>query len=207
MKFGRWTVIQIEGLSRVRPSGERLTQWLCRCECGTERVLDPYSVKTGNSKSCGCLNHELTKIRNRTHGMSKTPIYYVWRAMIDRCENPKNIGFPTYGGRGITVCEHWHRFENFFADMGQRPTPRHTIDRENNSLGYNPENCRWATMQTQQRNRRNNHWITIGDRTLTLAEWAEIGVATVDQIAWRLRKGWDPYRAIFTETRWGKAAA
>jgi hypothetical protein len=122
--------------------------------------------------------------------------------MITRCENPKSIEYEVYGGRGITVCDRWRiSFENFLADMGDRPTPKHTIDRIDNAIGYCPENCRWATMKEQQRNRRNNRLISFDGKTATLAEWAEISGNSSDIISWRIKQGWNLRSAIFEPTQ------
>jgi hypothetical protein len=90
----------------------------------------------------------------RRHGMSHLPIYLNWQTMIQRCKNPKHPKYPTYGARGITVCERWKVFENFYADMGDRPSPHYSIDRKNNDKGYSPDNCRWATKREQLLNTR-----------------------------------------------------
>lgn len=107
----------------------------------------------------------------RTHGLSGTRIYRTWALMCHRCSNPNSIGWPCYGGRGITVCERWLKFENFLADMGPRPAGT-SLDRIDNALGYSPENCRWATRHQQANNMRSNRLITAFGKTMTMAEWA-----------------------------------
>jgi len=97
------------------------------------------------------------------HGMFGTPEYWSWSGMIQRCTNPRNPAFHNYGGRGIKVCKRWLKFENFFADLGLKPSPKHTLDRINNSRGYSPDNCQWATWKEQNNNRRpkrTNPWVT-----------------------------------------------
>lgn len=101
-----------------------------------------------------------------THGLSKTPEYRAWASMWQRCTNPKNIRYERYGARGITVCERWERFENFLSDMGNRPSPDHSLDRKENDGNYQPENCRWATRSEQQQNKGEypaNHAVPTGD--------------------------------------------
>lgn len=107
-----------------------------------------------------------------THGMTATTEYCIWSGIVKRCTNPKTKIFPFYGGRGIKVCHRWMKFENFYADMGPRPSKSHSIDRKHNDGDYEPSNCRWATRQEQMGNRRGNMYITMNGQTLCCAEWA-----------------------------------
>lgn len=151
-KFGRWTVISASG---EKAKVNRSAKWLCRCECGNERNINGSSLRSGRSSSCGCFHNEKVKESFTKHGKYKTPEYEVWRAMKQRCLNPSQPYYPYYGGRGITICKRWlDSFENFIADMGPRPTSKHSIDRKNNNLGYSPDNCRWATASQQNANKR-----------------------------------------------------
>jgi hypothetical protein len=148
--FARLTVVQWAGRNW---KGDLL--WECLCDCGTSRVVLGRSLTSGTCKSCGCLNLEVAISSNTKHGMSRTAIYHAWVAMIERCDNPKNKAYKNYGGRGITVCERWREsVANFVADMGPRPSKRHTLDRINNDGNYEPTNCRWATWDVQSRNKR-----------------------------------------------------
>lgn len=131
------------------------TRWGCRCECGTVKTIIGAAMKNGATKSCGCLHIDRNKELFTKHGDFEGKLYRVRRAMINRCENPKDKHYALYGGRGITICEAWHDYPTFKAwaeSSGYKAGL--TLDRKDPDKGYSPENCRWATMTTQARNRR-----------------------------------------------------
>lgn len=107
-----------------------------------------------------------------THGKSASREYKSWHGMKQRCLNPNNIGYRYYGGRGVTICERWMRFENFYADMGDRP-PLTTLDRKDNEKGYNKENCRWATQEEQANNKKSSRYIEFNGERKTIAQWSK----------------------------------
>jgi hypothetical protein len=178
------SIINIKGKSFYR----------CHCDCGTEKIIPPANLK--RTFSCGCLNSELAKKRMTTHGMRRTAEYRIWSNILSRCTNKHVKKYPIYGGRGITVCDRWLKFENFHADMGPRPSPKHSIDRIKNEQGYNKDNCRWALDVIQANNRRDNRMLEYKGKKQSLALWArEIGI-NYDTLKSRINRGWSFEKAI-----------
>lgn len=199
--YGRLRVIgYVSGEESGLPGGR--SGWKCRCECGNETVSTGSNLRSGRTNSCGCYHKEVVSKAQKTHGMSKTQIYVLWEGMIRRCSNPGHERFASYGGRGISVCERWKDFKNFFEDMGQNPVGM-TLDRIDNNLGYSPENCRWATHTQQARNKSNNAFLTYQGRTLCHAEWAEELGVSQGILSARVRRGWSDERVIKTPIRGG----
>lgn len=198
-KFGRLTV-----LHRVPNQGAEV-RWACSCDCGNTKEVNGTLLKSGNTKSCGCLASDRAKAGiNRKHNRSGTPLYELWCKMRDRCGNPSNPSYGAYGGRGIYVCERWQSFENFLADMGERPSPKHSLDRINNDGPYSPENCRWVgSIREQRSNCRDNRFITHRGQTLTVSEWARRCGIDVDALLFRLNAGWDVEDAL-TRPLWNQ---
>lgn len=187
----RWTII-----SDVGKDGRALF----RCECGTEKWVDERSARMGRSKSCGCLRDEVRRrsdSKYKVHGQSSSPTYMSWRSMINRCANKNARDYPCYGGRGVTVCDRWKDFRNFYIDMGDRPKGM-TLERNDVDGPYAPHNCVWATAKRQARNRRDSRMLTVNGQTLNVCDWAEqfgVGRSTIVE---RLRRGWSEHDAVLT---------
>lgn len=161
LRYGRLVItesIYIRGLG---------TGWKCLCDCGVAMYASGSNLDAGNTQSCGCLFKET----HTTHGKTKSRVYSIWKGMLRRCQRPNAPEYKNYGGRGITVCERWQKFEMFFEDMGDPPDGK-WIDRIDNNGNYEPGNCQWRSPQDQLNNRRNNRVLTAFGRTQTLHQWA-----------------------------------
>lgn len=167
--------------------------WLFQCDCGNIHKANGAQVRIGNIVSCGCYAKEYLKSMSNNlakHLKYKTPEYKAWQAMKCRCLHPSHPSYMNYGGRGITICERWQQsFENFLADMGQKPTPKHSLDRIDNDGGYCPENCRWATYKEQHNNTRKNVYLTHDGVTHSIVEWCDIYDIPRDIAYGRYRSG------------------
>ena len=185
MTFGRLTVIE------RAPNIGKQTAWRCRCSCGNECIVQAGNLKNGQ-KTCGCGSVEKFIERNTKHGMEGTKIYGKWSGMLDRCENPNCKDYPRYGGRGIKVCERWHIFENFYADVSVLPhfnEAGYSLDRIDVNGNYCPENVRWATAKEQNRNRRNNTIVEYNGVQMCLKEAAEKSGISYQTLVSRYRVG------------------
>jgi hypothetical protein len=183
-------------VNRTKRAG-RKTFAECLCSCGRITTARLDHVKSGRIRSCGCARVGA----NSTHRMSKTPEFSTWSHMADRCLNGASRDYPAYGGRGITVCERWRGqrgFVNFLADMGRRPSPKHSIDRyPNNDGNYEPGNCRWANPSEQARNKRTTRILLAFGVALSLPEWSERMGIPSDRIRARIDKlFWSTERAL-----------
>lgn len=172
-KFGRLLVIEYVG----RRPGKGDSHWRCKCSCGNESIVAGYNLKCGASRSCGCqIRIALLKV-NTKHGRTRTVEYRIWSGMLTRCYNDNEKAYKFYGGRGITVDDRWRGeggFENFFADMGKRPSKKHQIERNDNDGPYSASNCRWATRVEQGRNKRSTIRTVVDGMTVSLMEACRI---------------------------------
>lgn len=190
MRFGKLIVTERAGTS----SGN--ATWYCLCDCGKKTVVTACNLKHGGTVSCGCHRDTNVSSINKTHGKSNTDEYHCWLHMHARCSNRESSDYPNYGGRGIKVCERWLLFEAFLADMGERPSRRHSIDRINNDGDYGPGNCRWATREQQGNNKRSNRKLSCNGVELTLSQWATRTGISRGAIKQRLKRGWSVERSL-----------
>jgi hypothetical protein len=187
--FTDWTVVR-EVEPRIRTSGGRRIRFaLCRCSCGTEKEVAVYDLQYKKNTSCGCEKNrksaERIRAQSRTHGKSKVREYPIWINMRDRCNNPSNKAYPYYGGRGVRVCERWASFQHFFEDMGSAPDGW-SIDRIDVNGNYEPGNCRWADIDTQSNNRRNNLRVIFRGENMTLTQAAKAAGVNCDKLRHRI---------------------
>ncbi len=192
-RFGRLTVLE-----RGPSAKSRQSRWFCRCDCGGTALVESCALTRGHTTSCGCAHTDAVT----THGRNRTPEYRAWVSMRRRCYAPKDISYPRYGALGIRVCDRWlHSFENFFADMGERPGPGYSLDRIDSKADYSPENCRWATAATQAQNRRSSCLLTFQGKTQTVSQWSrELGISGTC-IHTRLKKGWATEKVLSLPVR------
>lgn len=156
----------------------------------------------GTSESCGCLADELTVKRSTTHGMTNSREWETWHRMKRRCSDPNISSYPRYGGRGIRVCQRWlEAFQNFYDDMGKRPSGLYSIERLDSDGHYEPGNCVWATIAEQNCNKSNNVYIEANGETQTCAEWARRLGTNQTTIYSRLRMGWSHERSVTQPVR------
>jgi hypothetical protein len=194
--FNRLTVLHRD--KSRKPSAP--IKWNCLCSCGNVKSIDGISLRRGVTVSCGCFNSEQASKLMYKHGCSrgsgaKLATYKIWTSMLQRCNNPKSHKFHRYGARGIAVCNEWHDFVCFLADMGERPQGL-ALDRKNNNGNYCKENCRWATQKEQAHNRANNRLITFSGQTKCISEWAMHVGLSVAALTNRLNVGWDIEKAL-----------
>lgn len=202
MVFGRLTVIE-RADDYIKPSGECIPMWKCKCECGNECIKNQYSLLEDYTHSCGCLRIENTIKAHIKHGESKDRLYNIWMNIKKRCYDQNCPDYKNYGERGIIMCDDWkNSYEKFsdwaFANGYKANTPRGkcTIERINVNGNYCPKNCKWADMKEQGNNKRNNRIIAIEGKTLTVAQWAEHMGVSPRLIYCRLHRGWSEYDAV-----------
>lgn len=198
-KFGRLTVLE-----RVENNKFNQVQWKCKCDCGKEVIVKSYFLTTNQTKSCGCLKKEqdYINIAKKTHNMSNTRLYNIWRHMKSRCANPNNKRHKFYFDKGITVCEEWKNdFMNFYKwAMKNGYKENLTIDRINNDGNYEPNNCRWATIKEQNNNQSNNIKIKYGNKIYTLNELSKKYNIKKNTLYLRIKRNWSIERALNEET-------
>lgn len=201
-RFGRLTAIEMVGVDK-----SRCAMWLCKCDCGTEKIVRGKNLRSGETKSCGCTRKTETaeKLREKStkHGMTNTRIYAIWCGMKSRCYNSHRKKYKDYGQKGIIVCDKWLESFEEFRDWAMAHGYRDdlTIDRKDPKGPYSPENCRWITQKEQQNNRTNNKMITFNGKTQTLSQWAEEIGMKAQTLQKRFEYGWSTERALTEKVR------
>lgn len=202
---GRLTVV------RKYDTNKRGAYWLCNCECGKQTVVAGRSLRTGHTKSCGCLHDDLsserTIERNRTHEMSGTRLYHIWSDMKKRCQNQNHWAFDRYGGRGISVCNEWESNFLAFHDWAVKNGYREnlTIERKNNDGNYSSENCVWVTMVEQANNKSNSTKVVFHGGKYTIAQLSRLSGISYSTLYRRIHcSGWDVEKAALTPVREGR---
>ena len=197
-QFGRLIVI-----GRAENAKNGNVRWYCQCDCGEIVIVGRKELRSGDTNSCGCLKKEIIAALNMKHGESNTRLFRIWAGMKSRATNPNVKDFKYYGEKGVTVCEEWENNFKAFEKwaLSNAYSDDLTIDRINSDKEYSPDNCRWADIETQNNNKRNNHYLTHNRKTMTIAEWAkEIGIS--DKIIRnRLRRGWTIEKALTTPVK------
>lgn len=201
-KFGRWTALhQVEN----GMGGEK--RYLCRCQCGTEKILRRSSLVSGNSKSCGCFAKDVARQLCTTHGGSGTRLYRIWAGIVQRCCNDTgDYEWEKYGGRGIRICDEWRQFSSFRDwALSSGYSDSLSIDRIDNNGDYSPDNCRWASIYEQNNNKRTSKFISYSGETGTIREFADRYGLAYSCLYERLRLGWSVRDALLTPSR-GRAS-
>ncbi len=180
----------------VREIGARKRKYTkCICECTQEFWVRSDGLHRANS--CGCISGQLRGEKRKTHGMSKTRIYNIWHGIKERVLNENDTSYKNYGGRGISICQKWEKFEGFYEDMEEGYKDHLEIDRIDNDGNYTNENCRWATRKQQTNNSRHNHLLTLNGRTQNIREWAEeLGIKANTLVYRSKRYGWSDERTL-----------
>lgn len=194
--FGRLTVIGRD------PAESKAAKWLCVCQCGNHSSVLSQNLRRGKIVSCGCYRAEKAA-QAKSHGKTKSAEYRIWQGMLNRCRNENVKGFERYGGRGIRVCERWQSFENFLQDLGERPSPTHSLERKNADGDYEPNNVVWATVVTQANNKRNTRTVLYRGKVMPLAEAVRMAgsIVHIEAANIRIKSGWDVATALETPTQ------
>lgn len=193
-KFGRLTAVEYSHSDKY---GKAF--WLCLCDCGNTAIVSGDKLRREKTKSCGCLQAEKRRMGiHRTHGLSETRLYSIWCNMKARCNNPKVDSFKYYGAKGITVCDSWRKFENFFKWANETGyNDGLTIERIDVNGDYKPENCKWIKPEEQSLNKTNSHHLTISGNKKTIKEWSSESGIKYDTIERRINAyGWSAESAV-----------
>lgn len=202
-KYNRLTLIRFERKNKYHHSF-----WLCKCDCGTEKIVNVSQVKSGAIKSCGCLNKELSRKRlmesTQTHGYAnKERLYDIWKNMKRRCYDKSNKRYENYGGKGVIVCDEWKNdylsFRKWAYANGYNDEL--TIDRIDVNGNYEPSNCKWSSWKEQMNNQTRNRFLAYKGKTMTMSQWAELLGLTYGAMNHRVQRGWSMERIVNTPLR------
>lgn len=188
-KFGRLSVLELVGKDK-----HGCHKWKCLCECGNNKIALGTRLVRGKILSCGCLIGDTS----RTHGLTNTPIYRIWKRTKYLCIHPNNANYKFYGGRGIKVCDRWmESFENFYEDMGDKPSDEYALSREDRDGDFTPENCKWVLKEELEQYKINSVHITIDGEKLPIKKWSKLSGTPCMYIRDRLHRGWPEKEAVF----------
>lgn len=191
-RFGRLTV-----LGAGERSKDGRFRWRCVCDCGNESNVYAAELNSGRTSSCGCYHRDRASATSRTHGQSKTRLYKIWSNMQQRCNNPKSDWYHLYGGNGVTVCDEWRVFKQFYEWAKVTGySDSLSIDRIDNTKGYSPDNCRWATPQEQTDNRQCCRYVTHNGKRQTIKAWAKETGIHYNTLRERFNRGWSAEKAL-----------
>lgn len=198
-KFGYLTVVEKAGSDPKRAEW----RWLCKCDCGNLTIVPSYRLRHGGVTSCGCHQYDRNFCSKKAKNFPR--LYRIYRGMKTRCTNPKYTYWHRYGGRGISVCDEWQKFDNFcdwaLSSGYEERDLALSIDRIDVDKGYSPDNCRWATATQQANNTSRNHFISAFGKTMTIAEWAkETGIKDRTIYCRVAKYGWTPEEAVSIPT-------
>lgn len=186
-RFGRLVAIEMAGYTEK----DKKILWKCRCDCGNEKIVRARGLTSGHTRSCGCLASEYIKEKLTTHGKCHTRLHNIWKSMIERCTRKTHEAYHNYGGRGITICDEWKKFEPFYEwGIANGYDDKLTLDRIDVNGNYEPSNCKWSTYKEQGNNRRTNTLMTFNGETKTQSMWADETGISYDVISHRLKRGW-----------------
>lgn len=193
-RFGRLKVLKFAGSRKAKGQSRRF--WRCRCSCGEVLTVVTGALRSGNTQSCGCLRVDRAGEQNLIHGLSGTFEHRIWKGIRRRCNNPKDVVFSHYGGRGIRVCRRWDSFEKFFLDMGEAPGKNYSIERQNPNGNYTPKNCIWLLRRKQNRNRRDTIYLELNGVRKPALQWAEELGIPYSTVRMRYFRGESPERCL-----------
>lgn len=202
-RFTRLTVVRFLGMRPKRDPRSREAMWLCLCDCGGNKITSTGKLNAKAVQSCGCFQRDSPRKLFTTHGLRDTPEYESYAHAKGRCRNPKDAAYASYGGRGIQF--RFNSFEEFLDTLGTRPAPEYSLDRIDVNGHYEPGNVRWATRQTQSRNRRDRQPVTVDGQTMMIVDWATTSGIPAINIWQRINKyGWCAKCAISLPTEYSR---